>query len=41
MIENCMQKIDFIKAPTYNDYVETDKITRIKAKEFIQNNFLP
>ena len=36
VVETCMQKIDFIKEPTYDDYVETDKETRIKALELIK-----
>ncbi len=35
MIENCMLKSPFIQKPDLNDYVETDSIVRIKAKEFI------
>jgi len=35
LVEQCMQKIDFISAPTYEDYVNTDKETRIKALELI------
>lgn len=34
---SAMQKIDFINAPVYEDYVETDKITRIYTKELIKN----
>lgn len=36
IVERCMEKIDFIRRPSYEDYVETDKVTRIKALEFIQ-----
>jgi len=36
MVEQCMEKIDFISAPDYEDYVNTDKETRIKALELIQ-----
>ncbi|MDX1629964.1 MAG: 1-deoxy-D-xylulose-5-phosphate reductoisomerase [Fulvivirga sp.] len=35
LVEHCMQKIDFINAPSYEDYVNTDKETRIKALELI------
>lgn len=35
LVEQCMSKIDFISAPTYEDYVNTDKETRIKALELI------
>lgn len=37
LVEQCMAKIDFIKVPSYEDYVNTDKLTRIKALEFINN----
>ncbi|MEO1098879.1 MAG: 1-deoxy-D-xylulose-5-phosphate reductoisomerase [Bacteroidota bacterium] len=36
LVEQCLAKIDFIKIPAYEDYVETDKETRIKALEFIK-----
>ncbi|MEP2770708.1 MAG: 1-deoxy-D-xylulose-5-phosphate reductoisomerase [Fulvivirga sp.] len=36
IVEQCMEKIDFISAPDYEDYVNTDKETRIKALELIQ-----
>ncbi|MEM7107310.1 MAG: 1-deoxy-D-xylulose-5-phosphate reductoisomerase, partial [Bacteroidota bacterium] len=36
LVEQCLGKIDFIKTPAYEDYVETDKKTRIKAQEFIK-----
>ena len=35
IIEDCMQKIAFIKNPTYEDYVTTDQETRKKALELI------
>ena len=34
---SAMQKVDFINSPIYEDYVETDKITRIYTKELIKN----
>ncbi len=34
IVERCLEKIDYIRNPAYSDYVETDKITRIKALEF-------
>ena len=37
VIERTMQKVDFIKAPTYEDYVATDAIARRIAEEFINN----
>ncbi len=38
VVENCLQKIDFIKKPTYDNYVDTDEKTRIIACEIIDNN---
>lgn len=35
IVERCMDKIAFISAPSYEDYVNTDKETRIKALELI------
>ena len=35
VVEQCMQDISFLKNPTYEDYVLTDKETRQKALEFI------
>lgn len=35
LIEKCIQKVDFIKKPSYADYVETDKKTRAIALELI------
>ncbi len=36
VVEHCMKKIAFIKEPSYEDYVHTDKETRIKALESIK-----
>ena len=36
VVEHCMAKIAFIKEPSYEDYVNTDKETRIKALEYIK-----
>ena len=36
VVERCMNKIDYIDNPQFEDYVETDKMTRIKALEFIK-----
>lgn len=36
VVERCLEKNDFIKTPTYDDYVNTDRETRIKALELIQ-----
>ena len=35
VIEKCMQQVSFIAKPTYEDYVATDKLTRIMANELI------
>jgi len=41
IVEQCLQTIDFIVKPTYEDYVETDKKTRIKALEMIKSPSRP
>lgn len=35
VVERCMQEVSFLKKPTYEDYVLTDKETRQKALELI------
>ena len=35
VIENCMEKITFVKKPTLEDYVKTDLETRILARELL------
>ena len=35
IIEKCMQTIHFIAKPLYDDFVQTNNETRIKAKEFL------
>lgn len=35
VIEQCMQEIDFIATPTLNNYLETDRQTRIFASELV------
>jgi 1-deoxy-D-xylulose-5-phosphate reductoisomerase len=35
IIDESMQKMDFLQNPTIEDYVNTDIETRIKAKEII------
>lgn len=35
VLETCLAKITYIQTPCYQDYVETDKETRIKAQEII------
>ena len=36
VVEQCLQKLDYIREPGLEDYVETDKLTRIRAKEMIK-----
>ncbi|MEM6841987.1 MAG: 1-deoxy-D-xylulose-5-phosphate reductoisomerase [Bacteroidota bacterium] len=36
VVEACLEKVPFIKYPTYEDYVTTDEETRIKALELIE-----
>ena len=36
VIETCMSTLPFIPSPGYNDYVNTDKETRIRALEYIR-----
>ncbi|MBI1768182.1 MAG: 1-deoxy-D-xylulose-5-phosphate reductoisomerase [Bacteroidetes bacterium] len=36
LVAQCMGKMNFIARPSLDDYLETDKETRIKAKEFIK-----
>lgn len=35
LIENCMNNVSFVKKPSLDDYIETDKQTRAKALELI------
>jgi len=35
LIENCMKKVSFVRTPTLEDYIETDKETRRLALEFV------
>ena len=35
IVEQCMAKIDYIKNPSFEDYVNTDKETRIRALSLI------
>ncbi len=35
VVESCMKKMDYISSPSYEDYMNTDKETRIKALEII------
>ena len=36
IVERCLQKMDYIKNPSYEDYVNTDKLTRIRALEIVK-----
>lgn len=36
LIESCLESVDFIKSPTLDDYVNTDKYTREKAFAFLK-----
>lgn len=36
LVEQCLTKVDYIKNPRYEDYVNTDRETRIKALELIK-----
>ncbi len=36
IVEQCMNKMAYIKSPSYEDYVETDKETRIRAFEILK-----
>ncbi|HKZ38480.1 MAG TPA: 1-deoxy-D-xylulose-5-phosphate reductoisomerase [Chryseolinea sp.] len=36
LVEQCLEKMDYIKTPSYEDYVYTDKETRIKAFEIMK-----
>jgi len=35
LIANCMEKITFVPSPSYEDFVETDKQTRILANKLL------
>ncbi|HEY3404215.1 MAG TPA: 1-deoxy-D-xylulose-5-phosphate reductoisomerase [Ohtaekwangia sp.] len=37
IVEKCLFKMDFVSKPSYEDYVNTDKETRVKAQELIRN----
>ncbi len=36
VVEKCLEKMDYIKSPAYEDYVNTDKETRIRAFELVK-----
>jgi 1-deoxy-D-xylulose-5-phosphate reductoisomerase len=35
VVERCLEKVSFVAKPSYHDYVETNRETRIRAKELI------
>jgi 1-deoxy-D-xylulose-5-phosphate reductoisomerase len=37
IVERCLEKIDFIAKPVFEDYVNTDKETRIRALELVNS----
>lgn len=36
IVERCLMNLDYIGEPALTDYIETDKLTRIRAKELIR-----
>ncbi|MDR6194525.1 1-deoxy-D-xylulose-5-phosphate reductoisomerase [Siphonobacter sp. SORGH_AS_0500] len=38
LIEDCMNRVSFVKSPTYEDYVQTDTETRRLAQELIKSH---
>ncbi len=36
VVEHCLSTVDYLGNPDFNDYEETDYLSRIKAKEFIK-----
>jgi 1-deoxy-D-xylulose-5-phosphate reductoisomerase len=36
IVEQCLAKIHYIKSPSYEDYVNTDRETRLKASELVK-----
>lgn len=37
VVERCLEKMDYVANPNYEDYVATDRETRIRAAEFIKS----
>ena len=35
LIDNCLEKITFVKSPTIEDYIETDQQTRLLANKLL------
>jgi 1-deoxy-D-xylulose-5-phosphate reductoisomerase len=38
LVEHCLQKMAYIQNPSYEDYVETDRETRVRAFELLNNS---
>lgn len=38
LIETCMLKMEFISSPNLEDYMETDRLTRLFAQQLVTNN---
>jgi 1-deoxy-D-xylulose-5-phosphate reductoisomerase len=38
IVEHCLAKMDYISDPAFDEYVETDRLSRIMAREFIKIN---
>lgn len=38
VIEKCMSEISFIADPLLDDYIKTDRVTRIFAQQLVTNN---
>ena len=36
VVEQCLAKMEYVASPVYEDYVNTDRETRIKALELIR-----
>ena len=36
VVERCLEKMDYVRSPVYEDYVNTDRETRIRALEIIK-----
>lgn len=37
IVEQCLQKIPYIESPSYDDYVDTDRETRLRALELVKH----
>ena len=38
IVEHCLEKMDYITSPSYDDYVYTDRETRVRALEWLDRN---